>query len=90
MTAQASSKKTTDATVKLSSVYARRASDGKIDTTRAAKLIRARMRANFDKMCELSPNIKQNKQSAKDGNRWPSEITREAAQFLLATGASSE
>lgn len=70
-------------TVKLSYVYAKRAESGNIDTTRAAKLVRARMRANFGKMCELSPNIKQAKQSAKDGNRWPAEITREAADFLL-------
>jgi hypothetical protein len=76
--------KTTTANVKLSSVYAKRASDGNIDTTRAAKLIRAKMRSNFDTMCELSPNIKQSKKAAADGNRWPSEITREAAQFLLA------
>lgn len=70
--------------VKLSSVYARRASNGNIDTTRAAKLVRARMRANFEHVCELSPNVAKAKKAANDGNRWPAEITREAAQFLLA------
>lgn len=78
----------TNTTVKLSSVYAKRAQDGNIDTTRAAKLIRARMRANFDKMCELSPNIAKAKQSANDGNRWPTDITREASDFLLSKASS--
>lgn len=82
----ASRNASTTATVKLSSVYAKRATQGNIDTTRAAKLVRARMRANFEKVCELSPNVAKAKKSSNDGNRWPSEITRECAQFLLASG----
>lgn len=69
--------------VKLSSIYARVASKKNIDTTRAAKLVRAKARANFDEIVKLSPNVKQSKQSANDGNRWPESLSSDAATFLL-------
>jgi hypothetical protein len=70
--------------VKLSSVYASQAAKRNIDTTRAAKLVRSRLRGNFAKVCELSPNIAQVKTSSNDGNRWPAEITKELADFLTS------
>lgn len=77
--------KVTPETVKLSSIYATVASRKGIDTTRAAKLVRSRLRSNFAKVCELSPNVTQAKQSANDGNRWPAEVTRELSDFLLGS-----
>lgn len=70
--------------VTLSSVYAKHASKRSIDTTRAAKLVRSRLRSNFAKVCELDPNITKVKQSANAGNRWPTHITKELAEFLNA------
>ena len=71
------------AMIKLSAIYAQRASQKGIDTTRAAKLVRGKMRANFAKVCELSPNVTLAKHDANDGNRWPVEVTRELAEFIL-------
>lgn len=70
-------------TVKLSSIYATVASRKGIDTTRAAKLVRSRLRSNFEKVCELSPNVTQAKQHANDGNRWPADVTQDLADFIL-------
>lgn len=81
-TATKSSKAAADSNVTLSSVYAKVAAKRNIDTTRAAKLVRSRMRSNFDKVCELSPNVKDAKKSANDGSRWPSHVTRELYDFL--------
>lgn len=71
-------------TVKLSSVYAKYATKRSIDTTRAAKLVRSRMRSNFDRVCELDPNIAKAKEKANDGNRWPADISKDLADFLTA------
>lgn len=70
--------------VTLSSVYAKVAAKRSIDTTRAAKLVRSRLRSNFAEVCKLSPNVTKVKQAANDGNRWPSEVTRELSDFILA------
>lgn len=70
--------------VTLSSVYAKKAAKLNIDTTRAAKLVRSRLRSNFAKVCELSPNVAKAKSTPNDGNRWPSEITSDLAEFVLA------
>lgn len=69
-------------TVTLSSVYAKYAAKRSIDTTRAAKLVRARLRTNFAKVCELDPNVAKVKSKANDGNRWPSTISKSLAEFL--------
>ena len=71
-------------TVTLSSVYAKVAAKRSIDTTRAAKLVRSRLRSNFAKVCELDTNVAKVKSAANDGNRWPSDISRELADFILA------
>lgn len=75
-------------TVTLSSIYATVASRKGIDTTRAAKLVRSRLRGNFEKVCELSPNVKAVKQSANDGNRWPTEVTTDLQDFILGAAPS--
>jgi len=72
--------------VTLSSVYAVKASRLNIDTTRAAKLVRGRMRSNFAKVCELSPNVKDHKQAANDRKPWPKQVTRDLAAFVLGEG----
>jgi hypothetical protein len=77
-------------TVKLSSIYAMVAAKKNIDTTRAAKLVRSRLRSNFAKVCELSPNVTQAKQSHNDGNRWPTDVSRDLAEFILGGDASQE
>lgn len=70
--------------VTLSSVYAKHAAKRSIDTTRAAKLVRSRLRSNFAEVCKLSPNVTKAKQSANDGNRWPTHITKDLADYLTA------
>lgn len=74
--------KKSDARVTLSSVYARYAAKRDIDTTRAAKLVRAKLRSNFAEVCKLDANVAKVKQSANDGNRWPTHITRKLSDFL--------
>lgn len=69
--------------VTLSSVYAAKAAKSNIDTTRAAKLVRSRLRGNFAEVCKLSPNVAKAKKAANDGNRWPTHITRDLAKFIL-------
>lgn len=71
-------------TVKLSAVYATYAAKRDIDTTRAAKLVRARLRSNFDQVVKLDPNIAKVKSKANDGNRWPAEISKALADFITA------
>jgi hypothetical protein len=80
----AAKKTADDNMVTLSSVYAKKAAKLNIDTTRAAKLVRSRLRSNFAKVIELSPNVKQAKQSANDGNRWPTHVTKDLAEFVLS------
>lgn len=70
--------------VALSSVYVKYAKARDIDTTRAAKLVRARLRSNFDKVCELDPNIAKVKTASNDGNHWPPVISKKLAKFLTA------
>lgn len=79
----AAKKTTTVETVTLSSIYAGHAASKKIDTTNAAKRVRSRMRANFDKVCELSPNVKDHKQAANDGKPWPKDVSVELRDFIL-------
>lgn len=70
--------------VTLSSVYAAKANKSGIDTTRAAKLVRSRLRSNFAEVCKLDPSIAKAKKAANDGNRWPTHITRDLARFILS------
>lgn len=70
--------------VTLSSVYAAKASKNKTDTTRAAKLIRSRLRGNFAEVCKLDRDIKKHKQAPNDKKPWPKTITRDLAKFLLS------
>lgn len=82
--AKANAKAKADAMVTLSSVYAKHAARLNTDTTKAAKLVRAKLRSNFDEVCKLSPNVTKAKSRANDGNRWPTHITAKLAEYLSA------
>jgi len=69
--------------VPLSAVYVAKAKARDIDTTKAAKLVRAKLRANFSAVCKLDPRIAKAKSSANDGNRWPTHVTRDVAELVL-------
>lgn len=71
-----------DTSVTMSSVYATYASRHDIDTTAAGKRVRSRLRANFAKVCELDPNVVKAKTAANDGNRWPTHVTTDLAEFV--------
>jgi hypothetical protein len=68
--------------VTLSSVFARYAAKRSIDTTRAGKLVRAKLRANFAEVCKLDPNVAKVKTRANDGNRWPTHISAKLSEYL--------
>ena len=59
-----------------------RAKARNIDTSRAAKEIRGKLRANFDTVCKLDPSIKKAKSAANDGNRWPA-MNEKVREFVL-------
>lgn len=53
-----------------------------IDTSRAAKEIRGKLRANFDTVTKLDPSILKAKKAANDGNRWPA-MNAKVREFVL-------
>jgi hypothetical protein len=55
----------------VSQIAVQRAKVRNIDTSRAAKEVRSRLRANFDAVCKLDPTVAKVKSAANDGNRWP-------------------
>lgn len=59
-----------------------RAKKRNIDTSRAAKEIRGKLRANFDTVCKLDPSILKAKSAANDGNRWPA-MNAKVREFIL-------
>lgn len=59
-----------------------RAKARNIDTSRAAKEIRGKLRANFDTVTKLDPAIRKAKDSANDGNRWPA-MNAKVRDFVL-------
>lgn len=85
MTATKTRTKKASDTIKISALYSAVASQKSIDTTRAAKLVRSRLRSNFAKVCEVSPNVAKAKSSANDGNRWPAEVSRDVADVIGVT-----
>lgn len=89
-TEKTAARKPKSADVTLSSVYAAKAKKLDIDTTRAAKLVRARLRANFDHVSKLDPRIAKAKSKANDGNRWPKVVKRDVAEFILAGDRASK
>lgn len=58
-----------------------------IDTNRAGKDIRGRLRANFDTVCKLDPSIRKAKDAANDGNRWPA-MNAKVREFVLSSKAN--
>lgn len=55
----------------VSQIAVQRAKVRNIDTSRAAKEVRSRLRANFDTVCKLDPTVSKAKSAANDANRWP-------------------
>lgn len=53
-----------------------------IDTSRAGKLVRSKLRANFDTVTKLDPSVKKVKTAANDGNRWPAMNANVRAMVL--------
>lgn len=76
------SRKSTDAMPLSSVIVAYAKAKGIEDQTKAGKLVRARLRANFANVVKLSPNVAKVKASANDGNRWPS-LSRECVRDVL-------
>ncbi len=64
-------KNAADKTFTVSQLAAMYAADRDIDTSRAGKMIRSKLRANFDTVCKLDPSVRKIKSNANDGNRWP-------------------
>lgn len=53
-----------------------------IDTSRAAKEIRGKLRANWDTITKLDPAIKKAKSAPNDQNRWPA-MNAKVRDFVL-------
>lgn len=58
-----------------------------IDSSRAAKEVRGKLRANFADIVKLDPRIAKVKTRANDGNRWPAVNGKVAAVALAARNA---
>lgn len=61
-----------------------RAKEKGIDSSRAAKEIRGRLRANFDAVVKMQPSVGKAKSAANDGNRWPAISTTVVRELKLA------
>jgi protein-tyrosine-phosphatase len=79
-----STKDKTNKTYTVSQLAVERAKVRGIDTSRAAKEIRSRLRANFDHVCKLDSSVRKAKESANDGNRWPA-MNADVRTFILKT-----
>ncbi len=74
MTARKNTSKNTDDAVKTYTVGVMAttlAGKRNIDATKAAKLVRSKLRANFAAVAAADPVVAQAKSAANDGNRWP-------------------
>lgn len=60
-----------------------------IDTSRAAKDVRRRLRANFANVVKLDPRVSEFKKSANDGNRWP-VVNGKVAALVLTPNAKGD
>lgn len=54
-----------------------------IDTTKAAKLVRSKLRANFADVRLNCPNVAKAKKAANDGNRWPTNMDASVFAFVV-------
>lgn len=70
-------------TYSVSQMAAKVASSKNIDTTKAAKLVRSKLRANFNDVRKACPSVAKAKSAANDGNRWPTDMN--AAVFAFVT-----
>lgn len=80
----AKARKTNDGPFTIGQLAVQRAkAQGHGDTSRAAKEIRGKLRANFTTVVKLQPNVSKAKSSANDGNRWPSISARVRDELKL-------
>lgn len=61
-----------------------------IDTSRAAKDVRRRLRANFANVVKLDPRVSEFKKNANDGNRWPVVNGKVAAMILKPSAKTGD
>ena len=54
-----------------------------IDTTKAAKQVRAKLRANFADVRVNDPSVRKAKSAANDGNRWPTDMQASVYEFIV-------
>jgi hypothetical protein len=77
----ATPRKSTPKTVSLSTVVARHAEKRGIESTKAGKAIRSRLRSHFDDYSERF-NYPGDGKSNRDGNRWPDMPVALAKELL--------
>jgi hypothetical protein len=70
-------------TVKLANVITTYAERRGIETSKAGKAIRSRLRSHFDDYQERF-NYPGDGKENRDGNRWPADMPRELAKELLS------
>lgn len=58
-----------------------------IDTTKAAKLVRSKLRANFDVVAKNDATVRNAKSAANDGNRWPTNMNASTFAFVVENKA---
>ena len=66
----------------VSAMAIERAKRKNIDTSKAAKEIRSRLRANFDTIVKLDPSVSKVKSAPNDGNRWPA-MNAKVREFII-------
>jgi hypothetical protein len=69
--------------VLFSSLHVKYAESKSIDVTRAAKLNRSFIRANFDALAKAWPELRESQKSNKDGNRYPSTCPANVAKAIV-------
>lgn len=69
--------------VKTSSIHARFAAAKGIDTTRAAKLNRSYIRANFDAVAKQWPELRKSQKQNRDSNRYPDTMPAKLADAIV-------
>ena len=84
-------KKRTNANAKtysVSQMAAALASKKGIDTTRAAKLVRSKLRGNFADVRATCKSVAKAKDAANDGNRWPTDMDAAVYAFVVNNDAA--
>jgi hypothetical protein len=69
--------------VPFSSVHVAYAKRANTDVTRAGKQNRGYMRANYETLVKVWPQLRKAGKVNRDGNRWPSEIPSNVADMIV-------